>query len=59
MSHEQTIDILWGWKAIAAALGVSVETAQRLEKNEGLPVRRRHGKTVQSTRRELQEWAEE
>jgi hypothetical protein len=33
------IDILWGWDQIAAALGVSVDTARANHQQEGLPVR--------------------
>ena len=35
--------MLMSWKQIAGHLGVSVQTAQRLEKSHNLPVRRRPG----------------
>lgn len=53
------IDILWGWDAIAAALGVDIKTARALagQKERPLPVWTGTGKTVQSTRTVLQDWA--
>jgi hypothetical protein len=52
-------DELRGWKAIADHLGTSDRTAQRWERDLGLPVRRAghsRGSTVAATRRELDEW---
>ena len=37
--------ILSGWKEIAVYLGSSVRTAQRWERDEGLPVQRHHHRT--------------
>lgn len=51
------IDILWGWEEIANSIGVSIDTAKALARDEGLPFVRRRGKTVQSSRAALQEWA--
>ena len=50
------IDILWGWKQISGALGVSEGTARRLYKEHGLPLFFRKG--PQTTRSLLQAWAE-
>ena len=54
---EGPIDILWGWPAIAEALGVSVKTARKLAAEHGLPVSPGNGVQVQTTRAALQEWA--
>jgi hypothetical protein len=52
-------DELRGWKAIAAHLGTSDRTAQRWERDLGLPVHRAgnsRGSTVVATRGELDDW---
>jgi hypothetical protein len=38
--------VLKSWKDIAAYLNVSISTAQRLERNHGLPVRRPGGRST-------------
>jgi len=50
---------LVSWKAIAGYLGVSVRTAQKWERERGLPVHRTPGKraTVFASARELDAWA--
>ena len=47
---------LYGWKAIAEYLGISVRSAQRWERNHDLPVKRRFGRVWQSSN-ELDKWA--
>ena len=53
-------EFLDGWKAIATHLEVSVRTAQKWEKEEGLPVRRREGEKprVYARRSEIEAWNE-
>jgi hypothetical protein len=56
-----TSDTLEGWKSIAGYLGRSPRTAQRWERNLGLPVRRfgtGRGETVRARTSELDEWLE-
>ncbi len=51
-------DRLNGWKEIAVHLGRGVRTAQRWEKEYGLPVRRlghKDGEIIVASRRELDE----
>lgn len=60
-STLQPNDRLSSWKEVAAYLDVSVRTAQRWEKMEGLPLHRhRHadGSTICAFRPELEEWRE-
>lgn len=54
----EPIDVLWGWEQIAAALGVSPDTARAYYEHEGLPIRLRRGRTPQTTRADLQAWAQ-
>src|SRR5690242_7900097 len=56
-STKQTTE-LNGWKEIANFLGISVRTAQALEKEQSLPVRRRLGikGRVYSSASELHTW---
>jgi hypothetical protein len=52
-------DLIRYWDGIAAALQVSVKTAQRYEKDLGLPVRRKQGPrgtVVYAFQHELKEW---
>lgn len=49
--------VITGWKDIAGFLGVSPDLAQRFEKKAGLPVTRKLGK-VMTTSRKLLTWAE-
>lgn len=52
-------DVLYGWKDIATFIGCSTRNAQRLEKNEGLPVLRpdkRQKWRVLALRRSLLAW---
>lgn len=37
-------EVLYGWKNIAKFIGCSIKNAQRLEKNEGLPIFRPHAR---------------
>lgn len=50
---------LFGWKAIAQCLGVSVRTAQRYALERGLPIRRvgpARGEVIFTTARALRAW---
>ena len=48
------LDVLRGWKQIAASLGQPVSVAQRWA-NEGMPVKKQ-GRYVESSREELNRW---
>jgi hypothetical protein len=53
------VDLLNGWKDIAAHLGRSVRSVQRWEREIGLPVHRiktAEGQTVYASRHEIDEW---
>jgi len=57
--HPQDSKVLFGWKEIANFLDAGVRTAQRYERNHGLPVRRPAGKSagaVMATVAELEAW---
>jgi hypothetical protein len=58
-SGHEDHDVLYGWKAIAAFIGCSARNAQRMEKNEGLPVlrpdKRRKWRAL-ALRRSLEAW---
>ena len=60
VSANGPIDILWGWNAIASALGVDTKTAKVLaaQSEHPLPVWTGAKKAVQSTRAALQDWAD-
>ena len=47
--------IIIGWKAVAAALGVSVSTARNYARRHGLPVYR-FGGSVRIDRYDLERW---
>jgi len=56
---KAALEILNGWKAIASHLGKGVRTAQRYERELGLPIRRPAGKSqgsVLATKAELDGW---
>ena len=45
-----------GWKTIAEHLGCSVSTAQRVEKEDGLPVRRGRARGAHAYESDLEAW---
>ncbi len=51
-------DALIGWKAVAAALGVSTSTARRWTRELGLPAYKLGGQ-VRASRAELERWTRE
>lgn len=56
---DETSGLLHGWKDIATFLGVSVRTAQRWERESGLPVRRiqaRRGHSAFAAEADLRAW---
>jgi hypothetical protein len=58
-AESRAADRLGSWKEIAAYLGVTVRTAQRWERERGLPAKRVPGNKgpVTALRSELQQWA--
>jgi len=58
MSDVQDDETLVGWKAIAAALGVSTSTARRWTRELGLPAYKLGGQ-VRVSRAELERWVRE
>lgn len=62
VSPERAHDRLISWKEVAAHLGCSVATAQRWERQEGLPVHRHQHRQLGSIiafRSEIELWAEQ
>lgn len=58
MSDAQYDDTLVGWKAIAAALGVSTSTARRWTRELELPAYKLGGQ-VRASRADLERWVRE
>jgi excisionase family DNA binding protein len=58
MNGARDDDALIGWKAVAAALGVSTSTARRWTRELGLPAYKLGGQ-VRASRLELERWARE